>query len=98
MKLIIREQCIVNFFLDNLLIIGKSFSLMNVKIIKRKIHVHVSHIISVPARFDEMEKNYTVIKGQNKTMDCQAIGDQPLSVTWSFNSQTLSSAGMTRCV
>lgn len=31
-------------------------------------------------------------------MDCQAIGDQPLSVTWSFNAQTLSTAGMTRYV
>lgn len=52
--------------------------------------------VHIPARFDEVEKNYTVIKGQNKTMDCQAIGDQPLSVTWSFNAQTLSTAGMTR--
>ncbi|XP_062570430.1 cell adhesion molecule DSCAM-like isoform X2 [Saccostrea cucullata] len=52
--------------------------------------------VHIPARFDEKEKNYTVIKGQNKTLDCQAIGDQPLSVTWSFNAQTLSTAGMDR--
>ncbi|KAK3107290.1 hypothetical protein FSP39_011199 [Pinctada imbricata] len=52
--------------------------------------------VHIPARFEEPEKNYTVQKGQNITMDCQAIGDKPLSMVWSFNSNALSTGGNAR--
>ncbi|KAJ8316349.1 hypothetical protein KUTeg_006363 [Tegillarca granosa] len=45
--------------------------------------------VHIPARFDAPSKNYTIRKGKNLTMDCQAIGDKPLSVSWSFNAQSL---------
>ncbi|OWF38939.1 Down syndrome cell adhesion molecule [Mizuhopecten yessoensis] len=46
--------------------------------------------VHIPARFDSHMKNYTVRRDHNITMDCQAIGDKPLAVTWSFNGQQLS--------
>lgn len=51
------------------------------KIIYLKVHV--------PARFDASQKNFTVLRGHNVSMDCQAIGDKPLSVTWNFNNNTV---------
>ncbi|XP_074653669.1 cell adhesion molecule Dscam1-like [Tubulanus polymorphus] len=45
--------------------------------------------VHIPARFDETEKNYTVMKGHNITIDCYAIGDRPISVGWSFNGENL---------
>ncbi|XP_046582612.1 Down syndrome cell adhesion molecule homolog [Haliotis rubra] len=39
--------------------------------------------VHIPARFDEPAKNYTVLRGRNITMECQGIGDKPLSISWS---------------
>ncbi|XP_052806024.1 LOW QUALITY PROTEIN: cell adhesion molecule DSCAM-like [Mya arenaria] len=58
---------------------------------------HIGHGISkiiflrvhVPARFDISEKNYTVSRGQNVSLECQAIGDKPLSVSWHVRNATL---------
>ncbi|KAL5020556.1 hypothetical protein ScPMuIL_003448 [Solemya velum] len=47
--------------------------------------------VHVPARFDESARNYTVVKGQEVTMQCQAVGDKPLSISWSFNRISVSS-------
>ncbi|XP_053408969.1 cell adhesion molecule DSCAM-like isoform X3 [Mercenaria mercenaria] len=56
------------------------------KIIYLKVHV--------PARFDSSQKNFTVLRGHNITMDCQAIGDKPISVSWNFNNQTMGSGNL----
>ncbi|XP_064651143.1 cell adhesion molecule DSCAM-like isoform X4 [Lineus longissimus] len=45
--------------------------------------------VHIPARFDDPEKNYTVLMGRNITMDCEAVGDSPISVAWSFNGDSL---------
>lgn len=45
--------------------------------------------VLVPARFDAPQANHTVLKNHNITMDCQAIGDKPLSVSWRFNNMTV---------
>ncbi|CAG5122303.1 unnamed protein product, partial [Candidula unifasciata] len=44
-----------------------------------------------PARFNEPRHNYTVMKGQSITMECQAVGDKPLSISWSFQGAPISS-------
>ncbi|KAK7466725.1 hypothetical protein BaRGS_00037167, partial [Batillaria attramentaria] len=46
--------------------------------------------VHIPARFNEPRKNYTVLKNHNVTMECQAVGDKPLSVSWSFNGKPVS--------
>ncbi|KAH3692732.1 hypothetical protein DPMN_193886 [Dreissena polymorpha] len=43
----------------------------------------------MPARFDVSEKNYTVVRNNNITLDCQAIGDKPLSMSWNFRNRTM---------
>ncbi|KAK3760237.1 hypothetical protein RRG08_052186 [Elysia crispata] len=45
--------------------------------------------VHIPARFNEPRKNYTVKKGQAVTLECQAVGDKPLSIDWSFNESEL---------
>lgn len=52
--------------------------------------------VHIPARFDEPSKNYSVIKGKNTTLECQAVGDKPMSVSWSFNGKSLSSSSRKR--
>lgn len=52
----------------------------------------------VPARFDASKKNFTVLRGHNISMDCQAIGDKPISVSWNFNNKTVGSGNLGRCV
>ncbi|XP_022238512.1 Down syndrome cell adhesion molecule homolog isoform X7 [Limulus polyphemus] len=46
--------------------------------------------ISVPARFEEKFGVVTAQKGESARLQCDAQGDQPLSVTWSNSSNTLS--------
>ncbi|KAL3886948.1 hypothetical protein ACJMK2_026904 [Sinanodonta woodiana] len=48
----------------------------------------VNLTVHVPARFDTPGKNYSVLKGQNVTMECLAIGDKPLATTWNFDGET----------
>ncbi|PVD26143.1 hypothetical protein C0Q70_13812 [Pomacea canaliculata] len=48
--------------------------------------------VHIPARFNEPRRNYTVLRAHNITMECQAVGDKPLSVSWSFNGQPVSTA------
>ena len=43
----------------------------------------------VPATIIESEKNYTVKMNNDITMDCQAEGDQPIPVSWSFGGRAL---------
>ncbi|RUS77575.1 hypothetical protein EGW08_014679, partial [Elysia chlorotica] len=40
--------------------------------------------VHIPARFNEPRRSYTVKKGQSVTLECQAVGDKPLSIGWSF--------------
>ena len=46
-------------------------------------------IFLVPATISESEKNYTVKMNNDITMDCQAEGDQPIPVGWSFGGRAL---------
>ncbi|XP_070184378.1 cell adhesion molecule DSCAM-like, partial [Littorina saxatilis] len=49
-------------------------------------------VVHIPARFNEPKRNYTVLKNHNVTMECQAVGDKPLSVSWSFNGMPVSTS------
>ncbi|GFR74889.1 down syndrome cell adhesion molecule [Elysia marginata] len=40
--------------------------------------------VHIPARFNEPTRNYTVRRGEAVTLECQAVGDKPLSIAWSF--------------
>ncbi|XP_076361772.1 cell adhesion molecule Dscam1-like isoform X3 [Tachypleus tridentatus] len=46
--------------------------------------------VFVPARFEEKFGVVTAQKGESARLQCNAQGDQPLSVTWSNSSNTLS--------
>lgn len=46
--------------------------------------------VYVPARFEEKFGVVTAQKGESARLQCNAQGDQPLSVTWSNSSNTLS--------
>ncbi|XP_022238516.1 Down syndrome cell adhesion molecule homolog isoform X11 [Limulus polyphemus] len=46
--------------------------------------------VYVPARFEEKFGVVTAQKGESARLQCDAQGDQPLSVTWSNSSNTLS--------
>ncbi|XP_022238513.1 Down syndrome cell adhesion molecule-like protein Dscam2 isoform X8 [Limulus polyphemus] len=46
--------------------------------------------VIVPARFEEKFGVVTAQKGESARLQCDAQGDQPLSVTWSNSSNTLS--------
>ncbi|XP_022238508.1 Down syndrome cell adhesion molecule-like protein 1 homolog isoform X3 [Limulus polyphemus] len=46
--------------------------------------------VLVPARFEEKFGVVTAQKGESARLQCDAQGDQPLSVTWSNSSNTLS--------
>ncbi|ESO90668.1 hypothetical protein LOTGIDRAFT_163888 [Lottia gigantea] len=52
--------------------------------------------VRVPARFDAPQKNYTVLNNHNITLECQGIGDKPLSITWSFKGSPISTNGNKR--
>ncbi|CAL1548258.1 unnamed protein product, partial [Lymnaea stagnalis] len=56
--------------------------------ISKVIHLNVH----IPARFNEPRHNYTVMKGQSITMECQAVGDKPLSISWSFQGTPISTS------
>ncbi|CAG5122899.1 unnamed protein product, partial [Candidula unifasciata] len=62
--------------------------------ISKVIHLNVH----IPARFNEPRHNYTVMKGQGITMECQAVGDKPLSISWSFQGAPISSHSNERAV
>eukprot|EP00106_Octopus_bimaculoides_P001607 XP_014769049.1 PREDICTED: Down syndrome cell adhesion molecule homolog [Octopus bimaculoides] len=48
--------------------------------------------VHIPARYeDDGQKNYTVKKSENSTMECKASGDEPIFVTWRFGSDTINS-------
>ncbi|GFO29921.1 Down syndrome cell adhesion molecule [Plakobranchus ocellatus] len=49
--------------------------------------------VHIPARFNEPRRNYTVMKGQAVTLECQAVGDKPLSIGWSFRGSPIDSQG-----
>ncbi|XP_055866242.1 cell adhesion molecule DSCAM-like isoform X4 [Biomphalaria glabrata] len=56
--------------------------------ISKVIHLNVH----IPARFNEPRHNYTVMKGQSVTLECQAVGDKPLSISWSFQGSPISTS------
>ncbi|KAH9368880.1 hypothetical protein HPB48_004379 [Haemaphysalis longicornis] len=43
----------------------------------------------VPARFSESYRNQTVQRGQNVGLECRAVGDAPISISWSRNGRRL---------
>ncbi|XP_035221096.1 Down syndrome cell adhesion molecule-like protein 1 homolog isoform X12 [Stegodyphus dumicola] len=50
--------------------------------IGRDIRKLVSLIVIVPARFEEKFTLQSVRRGETATLKCEAIGDKPLSITW----------------
>ncbi|XP_072144768.1 cell adhesion molecule Dscam1-like isoform X3 [Dermacentor andersoni] len=52
--------------------------------------------VYVPARFEEKFKVQTVRRGEAATLQCQAIGDSPLEITWSQDKKRLIFAPVTR--
>lgn len=38
--------------------------------------------VAVPARFEEKFTMQTVRRGETATLKCEAVGDKPLSITW----------------
>ncbi|KAL1425981.1 hypothetical protein MTO96_018689 [Rhipicephalus appendiculatus] len=50
----------------------------------------------LPARFEEKFKVQTVRRGEAATLQCQAIGDSPLEITWSQDKKRLIFAPVTR--
>ncbi|XP_049528341.1 Down syndrome cell adhesion molecule homolog [Dermacentor silvarum] len=53
-------------------------------------------LYEVPARFEEKFKVQTVRRGEAATLQCQAIGDSPLEITWSQDKKRLIFAPVTR--
>ncbi|XP_075553715.1 cell adhesion molecule Dscam1-like [Dermacentor variabilis] len=53
-------------------------------------------LVYVPARFEEKFKVQTVRRGEAATLQCQAIGDLPLEITWSQDKKRLIFAPVTR--
>ncbi|KAL3196675.1 hypothetical protein MRX96_045140, partial [Rhipicephalus microplus] len=53
-------------------------------------------VVNVPARFEEKFKVQTVRRGEAATLQCQAIGDSPLEITWSQDKKRLIFAPVTR--
>ncbi|GFT48536.1 down syndrome cell adhesion molecule-like protein Dscam2, partial [Trichonephila clavipes] len=49
--------------------------------------------VSVPARFEEKFAVVNAKKGDSARMKCEALGDQPLSVTWQRDETTISKSG-----
>ncbi|XP_013413706.1 Down syndrome cell adhesion molecule homolog, partial [Lingula anatina] len=45
--------------------------------------------VHIPARFDENKRNHSVLKGASINISCDAIGDMPMSLGWSFNGEQL---------
>ncbi|XP_077564303.1 cell adhesion molecule Dscam1-like [Haemaphysalis longicornis] len=45
--------------------------------------------VHVPARFSESYRNQTVQRGQNVGLECRAVGDAPISISWSRNGRRL---------
>ncbi|XP_049528339.1 Down syndrome cell adhesion molecule-like protein Dscam2 [Dermacentor silvarum] len=54
------------------------------------------YLSKVPARFEEKFKVQTVRRGEAATLQCQAIGDSPLEITWSQDKKRLIFAPVTR--
>ncbi|XP_077540880.1 cell adhesion molecule Dscam1-like isoform X2 [Haemaphysalis longicornis] len=52
--------------------------------------------VYVPARFEEKFKVQTVRRGEGATLQCQALGDSPLEITWSQDKKRLMFAPVTR--
>ncbi|XP_075751461.1 cell adhesion molecule Dscam1 isoform X2 [Rhipicephalus microplus] len=52
--------------------------------------------IYVPARFEEKFKVQTVRRGEAATLQCQALGDSPMEITWSQDKKRLIFAPVTR--
>ncbi|GFU50490.1 down syndrome cell adhesion molecule-like protein Dscam2 [Nephila pilipes] len=49
--------------------------------------------VNVPARFEEKFAVVNAKKGDSARMKCEALGDQPLSVTWQRDETTISKSG-----
>ncbi|XP_075751463.1 cell adhesion molecule Dscam1 isoform X3 [Rhipicephalus microplus] len=52
--------------------------------------------VYVPARFEEKFKVQTVRRGEAATLQCQALGDSPMEITWSQDKKRLIFAPVTR--
>ncbi|KAH9380972.1 hypothetical protein HPB48_021078 [Haemaphysalis longicornis] len=61
-----------------------------------RIEKEVTVRVSVPARFEEKFKVQTVRRGEGATLQCQALGDSPLEITWSQDKKRLMFAPVTR--
>lgn len=50
-------------------------------------------ILLVPARFEETFAVVNAKKGDSARMKCEALGDQPLAVTWRRDENVISKSG-----
>ncbi|KAM7308573.1 hypothetical protein ISCGN_012207 [Ixodes scapularis] len=53
-------------------------------------------VVNVPARFEEKFKVQTVRRGEGATLQCTALGDTPLEISWSQEKKPLAFAPVTR--
>ncbi|XP_075751464.1 cell adhesion molecule Dscam1 isoform X4 [Rhipicephalus microplus] len=61
-----------------------------------RIEKEVEVRVIVPARFEEKFKVQTVRRGEAATLQCQALGDSPMEITWSQDKKRLIFAPVTR--
>ncbi|XP_064598583.1 cell adhesion molecule Dscam1-like [Liolophura sinensis] len=45
--------------------------------------------VHIPAHFENTTLNHTVKKGSNFTIECNAIGDKPISIAWKFDEKEI---------
>ncbi|XP_071041662.1 cell adhesion molecule Dscam1 isoform X7 [Parasteatoda tepidariorum] len=61
--------------------------------VEYNISTNFSIILRVPAKFEEKFAVVNVKKGDSGRMKCEALGDQPLSITWQRDDATISKTG-----
>lgn len=50
---------------------------------------HFNHFFSEPARFEIANRNISTKRGEQAILLCDALGDYPIQITWTFNNNRL---------